>query len=30
LQLVQQLRQEEQRGRVTITEAAGWLSNLAV
>ena len=30
LQLVQQLRQEEQRGRVRITEAAGWLSNLAV
>jgi predicted AAA+ superfamily ATPase len=29
LQLVQQLRQEEQRGRVRITEAAGWLSNLA-
>jgi len=29
LQLVQQLRQEEQRGRVRITEAAGWLSHLA-
>ena len=30
LHLVQQLRQEEQRGRVRITEAAGWLSHLAV
>ena len=29
VQLVQQLRQEEQRGRVRITDAAAWLAQLA-